>query len=365
MTTPKLLETDVHPCHRPLCRVILGVATIIASFFFASWSHASDLNSPRSTDEFWLVSARDIADCDTDADCTQLKCLRKTNGQWCEAKFSDLSSAHNSDQSKQTVLHVHGMRTNFDDARRQCSTVYQNIFAECDARPPIRFVCWVWRSETETRRPVHEFKTKSRRSVLLGRLFTKTLRCFGERPPVLVGYSLGAQLIVSAITAPDAANLPCYRFAALAPVLDCNFSQSQAIRIPARTQQTVLFSSSIDRATRFAGLICKKQHASPFVQWATGPAMPLGYVDSVDVTAYVGRKHSVDRYSSAAPVKMCIGKMVRDNFLQFANQMVGSLETPLIISDEPAFNTTSPQFNAQPTWGEPELLEPTLVAPAE
>lgn len=332
----------------PVIRKWLGIAILLVAVFNSSVAYGSDL--PRDHDEFWMISARDIEECQVDVGCEQLKCYRKINGQWCPASFSELTSLHHTDPSKQTVLHVHGTRTNFDDARRQCSTVYQNIFANCNDRPAVRFVCWSWRSESESHRPVREYKTKSRRAVMLGRIFTKTLRCFGQRAPVLIGYSLGTQLIASAITDPSAADLPCYRFAALAPVLDCDFPK--AIRNPGKTQQMVMFTSSADRATRFARRICKKQCVPSFEQWATSPSQPLGPVKVVDVTKHVGAKHAIDRYTRATPVVACINRMVADNAMQLASQMVNP-------------QLTSPQISAEPTWMEPELQEPTLIVPAE
>lgn len=354
MTISKLTDPTAH--QKPRRNALLCVVAFVVFSFFAGWANASETNFPQAHDEFWLVSARDIPDCRTDAECSDLKCFRKINGQWCSTTFNQLSTEHLSDPSKETVLHVHGMRTDFNDAKRQCSTFYQNTFANCNNRPPIRFVCWVWRSETKTPRPVWEFKTKSRRAVLLGRLFTKTLHCFGDRPPILIGYSLGAQLIASAITDPAAAGLPSYRFAAIAPVLDCEFASS--FRNPACTQQTVVFASRSDRATRFAAHICRKQGAPTFNQWAGSMNKPLGNVGFVDVTSYVGGKHSIDRYTSAPPVRACIIKMVRDNALLASNHMTVPREPTLIINEAPI-------MSADPIWSGPELQESVLVAPAE
>ena len=333
------------------------IAIIFATFAIGTNNSllASETCCTNPGDEFWLVSARNIDECQTDVTCDQLECFRNIDGRWCPANFHDLTELHAIDSTKETVLHVHGTRTDFNDARRQCSTVYQNVFANCSARPPVRFVCWIWRSESETRRPVQEYKSKSRRSVLLGNIFAKTLRCFGQRPPVLIGYSLGTQLIASAITDPSATDLPCYRFAVIAPVLDCDFCKEP--QIPTFTQQMVLFSSSKDRAVRFSKRICQKQCAPSFEQWASGPTQPLGPFSRIDVSAEVGKKHSINRYTSAAPVVACLNKMLVDNANQHAVQSGHAVEfvAPAAAMAEPLWS--------EPTQITPDFSEPALIGP--
>ena len=277
---------------------------------------------PFAGDELWLISARDVEDCQNVFSVDQLKCYRMTADGPCQTDFSELAASHQSDLGKETFLHVHGTRTNFNSASRQCTTFYRSVFCRSVPRPPIRFICWIWRSESETVRPLREYRQKSQRSVRISRALTETLRAFGERPPVLSGHSLGAQLIAAAVTDPSAADLPCYRFAVLAPVLDCQFANLCQLgeRIPGRVQETSIFVSRNDRAVNFATRLCQRNGSLSFQQWAALPSKPLGNVSTIDVTADVGRRHLLQNYSRSSSVINCLNQMIIDNAIQYSQR---------------------------------------------
>ena len=117
----------------------------------------------RPQDELWVVSARN-AGCDPGGK-RGLSCLKFVGGKFCTSNLQSLYSAHQNHRSLQTVLFVHGNRTDADWATSRGGQVYENVFAGCKSGPPIRYVIWQWRSEPELKRPIKDYTIKSRRAV--------------------------------------------------------------------------------------------------------------------------------------------------------------------------------------------------------
>ncbi len=272
-------------------------------------------------DELWIISSRNLPDCQACVDTSRLVCERWINGNWQCASLSQLTTLHKTDCSKETVIYAHGNRTDEEDARFRGIEVYHNLFDTCPPRPPLRFVIWMWRSEQQVRRPKPDFIIKSKRAIAFGRTFDAMLHEFGQHPPLLIGYSLGTQLIAAGLTDNAAAGLPSYRFAAIAPVLDCDFAGKyyDPLCECERVKSLVIMTNHKDRVIRLAKHTCRKKSGcnfQSFEEWATGNGSRLGNVRQIDVTPTSNAHHSILMYTSQQVVKSAVYQLLMENASQ-------------------------------------------------
>ena len=127
-----------------LCRMVFAFLVFVLSCSGTALANTSPSDQvitnncqPFAGDELWLISARDVEDCQDVFSVDQLKCYRMTADGPCQTDFSELAASHQSDLGKETFLHVHGTRTNFNSASRQCTTFYRSVFCRSVPRPPI------------------------------------------------------------------------------------------------------------------------------------------------------------------------------------------------------------------------------------
>ncbi|MCH2182135.1 MAG: hypothetical protein MK108_09035, partial [Mariniblastus sp.] len=268
-------------------------------------------------DEIWFVSARSI-NVET-TDLSQLKVEFFNNGSWEPSSLSQLLESHRKDNSGETVLFVHGNRTDAYNGKYRGRQVFQNIFAGWPSpRPSIRFVIWAWNSD-RVGHGTNDFCIKSRRAVRLGSIFSATVAAFDPaKPPLIIGYSLGSQVIAKAFTYDSLSTRPSsYRLALIAPVLDCRFScLSGGNPQPCESiLQTVVLFNQKDIVTSLARRICIRQSGNQFrsfEQWVELPSLPLGPVRQVDITAASSCQHSIIKYSSELPVKRSIRTLLQE-----------------------------------------------------
>ena len=180
-------------------------------------------------DEVWRVCARSQTGQPADQVCPttfQLRC-----GQWVEMTLESMIQSHLTDPGRKTVLYVHGNRTDSEWSIARASQMYEAIFGlqGCSERSPIRFVIWQWTAETELPNPLKDFKVKAHRSVAAGRVFGQIVEALKAEPMLIIGYSLGAQVITSGLTSSvdgfalenkPKSNVPCHELVFIAPVFD-------------------------------------------------------------------------------------------------------------------------------------------------
>ena len=278
-----------------------------------------------AADEIWYVSARSINRETTDL--SELKVEVFGDGCWAPSSLSRLLESHRNDTVGQTVLYVHGNRTDEYYAKCRGRQVFRNLFAGWRSpRPPVRFVIWAWHSDRDGH-GASDFSIKSQRAVRLGSIFSATVAAFdSDRPPLIIGYSLGCQVIAKAFTY-DSLSLakPCYRLALIAPVLDCRFSCREA-RNPQpceSIQQSIVLFNQKDIVTCLARRICARQSGNQFrsfEQWVKSPSLPLGPVERIDITAASSCQHSIIRYSAEA----CVKRSVRSLFEKKNSPLAGA-----------------------------------------
>ncbi len=270
----------------------------------------------RPQDELWIVSARD-AHCDASG-FVPLHCSRFVDGGFCPAELQALYTAHQTDHSRQTVLFVHGNRTDAGWATSRGAQVYENIFASNLCSAPVRYVIWQWRSEPEIKRPIRDYVIKSQRAVRLGPSMARFLRDFEDREIMLIGYSLGSQVLLSAFSNGCMADFPDgrgYSLNFIAAAIDCDFARTVGcLGCPLQlVDQTNIFQNDGDRVVRASQKVCQRRFGrcvSSLASIVQQGLLALGEVSMYNITNEVGKQHSVVRYTRSMTVRTVIAAAV-------------------------------------------------------
>ena len=218
----------------------------------------------RQQDEVWLVSARCSHPCSKDL--TRLSVSQLANGSWTQSDLSELVMSHQTDQSRSTVLHVHGWRADHTTSVRQTMDIYKNVTTKRPCTKPLRWVLWQWRSDKDNLRFRTDYIEKSKLALSLGTTLSATLAEFGDRNLTLIGHSLGNTVILAAMMKPT--TLPVtdsgYRLAIVGAAIGCDFvkclAQHQNCMV-AQIDETVVINNLCDPVLRVGNqLICRQSY---------------------------------------------------------------------------------------------------------
>ena len=279
-------------------------------------------------DEVWLITARDshLAPCDL----SLIKVERLSSGQWTPSSLDCLADAHGTDKTKSTLIYAHGNQTDLSWAKSRGLQFYSLALAGTGCqRPPVRYVIFAWKSERE-QRCARDFLLKSQRSQQLGITMAQVLTQFPDRKIVLVGFSLGAQVFVSALNQPclqpptgSSDNRGGYRIAAIAPVLDGCATCRQVNQFPdgQAVVRAEIFRNSKDRAIRAAKIIRRKQCGDgniTIVDLARRGNLPFGSVDVVELSDTRRKVHRVSVYARSDSVKKGLSQMLNEVYFDSA-----------------------------------------------
>lgn len=269
-------------------------------------------------DEVWLIDAREshLAPCDVSLQ----RCAQLQNGKWIDTDLSELVCRHRDDKSKQTMIYVHGNRTELKWAQSRGLQFYENAM-QCERRPPVRFVIYAWKSEAEITRLFPDFQIKSDRSLVVGTAFGKLLNEFSDRQLVLGGFSLGAQVVLKGVANEELhdGRPGKFRVAIFAPALNPNYTASELSHFAScpNVERTEVFKNRDDRAVKLSQLINRKR-AKSYVYTLSQLAMTLGRSNNririVDITTEVTKKHSIVKYSKSPLLVQKLGNMLCEQF---------------------------------------------------
>ena len=233
---------------------------------------------------------------------------RLVDGQWVPAGIADLTDAHVLDQQRSSVVYVHGNRTDDEYARSRGLQFYENVFNRESQSGPVRFVIFAWRSEREKVRPTLDYNVKLDRSVELGATFANFLDQFQDRRIVLVGFSLGSQVILSGLvqlSSPAASDkVGKFQVALVTPALKAADASISVALLPLNptAAKTVVFVNRKDNAIRAAMLVAKATATQPAVtleQIARRPTCEMvNPVFIEDMTEQTTGCHSITKYSA-------------------------------------------------------------------
>jgi len=270
-----------------------------------------------SRDDVWLVSARD-SHCHP-SDMSLLECSRLVNGCWQSEELANLTDDHAQDKAKVTMIYVHGNRTNLKWAKSRALQFYDNSLRSCE-RPPLRFVVFAWKSEAEKARVIQDYKIKSNRSVTVGKAFYELLDHFDDRKMLLGGFSLGAQVVLSAMSEAElrtrSAKAGQYQVAVIAPAINSDFSRASLAIYPQNSlvRHTDVFVSQEDCAVKVSEAINRRTNSSGFnitdlVDYQGGASVSVH-----DITCEVNRRHSIDNYGRSVSVVSRVCDLLNEVF---------------------------------------------------
>ena len=270
-----------------------------------------------SRDDVWLVSARD-SHCHP-SDMSLLECSRLVNGCWQSEELANLTDDHAQDKAKVTMIYVHGNRTNLKWAKSRALQFYDNSLRSCE-RPPLRFVVFAWKSEAEKARIIQDYKIKSNRSVTVGKAFYELLDHFDDRKMLLGGFSLGAQVVLSAMSEAElrtpSAKAGQYQVAVIAPAINSDFSRASLAIYPQNSlvRHTDVFVSQEDCAVKVSEAINRRTNSSGFnitdlVDYQGGASVSVH-----DITCEVNRRHSIDNYGRSVSVVSRVCDLLNEVF---------------------------------------------------
>lgn len=270
----------------------------------------------RDGDEIWVVSSRCIPSC-SPFELDQLCCFRWNGVEWGREDRLTLIKEHQQLDDKQTVVYLHGNRTNLDWSANRGLSVFDSVFGTELARRPVRFVVWSWPADPQPRR-LKEYHNNSERSVWEANVLAEFLQELGSSAPIgLFGYSFGAQSVVSAAEQAcranvDEANPPFqFRVVCLAAAYQKPWSQVEDPLAGAAdcSIATLEISNSDDRALRVHYFLSRFSNdcyagSTTVDELSPGVRHPIQF----DIAELVGPKHSVVLYTA----NPCVAVRIRE-----------------------------------------------------
>ncbi len=270
-----------------------------------------------SRDDVWLISARD-SHCHP-SDVSLLECSRLVNGCWQSESLAELTKDHANDKTKVTMIYVHGNRTDLKWAKSRAVQFYGNTLRSCE-RPPLRFVVFAWKSEAEKVRVIPDYKIKSNRSVTIGKAFCELLDHFDDRKMLLGGFSLGAQVVLSAMSEAELRDPMIksgqYQVAVIAPAINSEFSRASLAIYPQNSlvRHTDVFVNRDDCVVKVSEVINRRDNASCFNITDLANYQGGTSVSVHDITCEVTKRHSIDNYGRSVSVVSRVCDLLNEVF---------------------------------------------------
>jgi len=277
----------------------------------ASWQ-------PQPGDEIWLINTRGLNNCISD--CTlapQLPVSRWRAGEFEPASLPELLEHVTRTPEVRNVTYIHGNFTDYGWSIRRGMEVYSHCFGGDCNRPPVRFIIWSWRSERETLLG-RDYQIKSQRAVAEGCRLHSLVSQLGPRPPIVIGYSLGAQATLSALSQPVSADQQAWEVTLIAAALDPHFCTTlrNNQQIANRLDRLVLFTNQADPALNCSLRITRRTIANPNPpsQYSIVPNLRggRGTVEQFEVSPEVGHHHSISRYLESPTVSCHLRNLLTD-----------------------------------------------------
>lgn len=221
---------------------------------------ATEATCVRDCDQIWLVSSRKVTNfC---LDTCQLNAIQLVDCEWHASTVESFQLEHATDATLQTVFYIHGNMTDFNWSIIRGLKVYENMIGSQPDAPPVRFVIWSWPSERQTI-PIRDALLKAKKAVCVGYSFRSLLNSLEGPCPFIIGYSFGAQVVLSAMQSPlhEECKGP-YEITLIAPAFDRDFIHCEidSCRIAANTATMRAYVDSKDRVIRANGHLGRKKY---------------------------------------------------------------------------------------------------------
>lgn len=271
---------------------------------------------PQPGDEIWLVNTRGLANGISDCNLApQLPVSRWQNGQFKAASLPELLEVSAQRPTVRNVTYIHGNFTDYNWSVRRGLEVYSHCFGQSGNRQPVRFIIWSWRSERETLLP-RDYQIKSQRAVSEGSRVHSLVSQLGPQPPIVIGYSLGAQATLSALAQPGSAEENTWTVTLIAAALDPHFCSTlrNNQEISRRVERLVLFTNHVDPALNCSRRITRRTSSNPNPpsQYSIIPQLRGGQasLEQFEVSHEVGHHHAISRYLGSPTVSSHLRALV-------------------------------------------------------
>lgn len=259
-------------------------------------------------DQLWVINTRDFASCKA---CGELRVGQYAGNCYQLSSLAALGEEIAANPDLPTMVYVHGNFTDLGWSLQRGCEVYGKLFRECPCRAPVRFIIWSWKTEREAG-PVCDFDIKLARSVEEGERLWTVLNQLPLQQPSVVGYSLGCQVILSALTQPAGGVATPWNVVLMAPALECHFAPrlcDRPLTEDSVAELTVL-TNSRDRALKYSRLRCLALdcHGEPLDQYSVLPLLGGGGLAPcvIEISREVGGRHAISRYYSSPTMNRTI-----------------------------------------------------------
>ena len=334
-----LLRSNNWACGIPrqTCALLIAVCLLLAPFAhhslgqeFPSGRFDDLLSTPTPDscrcqlvpgDEIWVVNTRNIPEsCNDCFGSVPAEVSQWTDAGWSKRTQEELFVSARTNCELKNVIYAHGNFTDYGWSLRRGCEVYGSFFRTDCIRPPLRFVIWSWKSERESAF-CSDYHIKSHRAVDEGCRLNSITSHLGPKPPLVIGYSLGAQAVLSALSQPafvqneiSPASVP-WRVALIAVALDAEFPPQIVgnLQITNRLERLVVFTNAKDPALRSSNRLTRRRtHSPPFSQYELLPSLPAGpgTFSQFEVGSEIGRHHAITHYRQSDTIRCHIRQLL-------------------------------------------------------
>ncbi|MDB4373142.1 alpha/beta hydrolase, partial [Mariniblastus sp.] len=157
-------------------------------------------------------------------------------------------------------------------------------------------------------------------SVMVGKAFCELLDHFDDRKMLLGGFSLGAQVVLSAMSEAELRDMSSktgqYQVAVMAPAINSEFSRASLAIYPQNTlvRHTDVFVSRDDCVVKVSEAINRRTNASCFNITDLSGYQGGESVSVHDITREVTRRHSIDNYGRSPSVVSRVCDLLNEVF---------------------------------------------------
>ena len=291
----------------------------------------------RPGDEIWLISTRHIETCTDDVNAVEV--IKLIENDWFKQDFNSLKLAHDSDQEIQTIFYSHGNMTDLNWSIVRGLEFYENLFLNRPNGPRVRFVIWSWPSQRETI-PLVDALVKSRRAKVEGRSMRAALDALDGQRPLVIGYSFGGQVVLSAMQAATSNwNGMPYRVTLIAPALERDYIHCEvdSTAIGESTSEVVAFVNGSDRVIRANSALCRRAYRrSGKCDYCMSSKLTSDVaLNEIDLTGESPKKHAIALYGANPKIVGMIQSQVDSLALVFEQTLAvpDSLDSVVVPTD--------------------------------
>ena len=336
MSKPSQFGGDMKANNRIQFKVLQNLLILFCVCFFCSNAMAGEgwrrrapshyTTKVEKGDEVWLVSSRGVGSPKTDLN--KLDVQRFDGEKWNRSSFKAFVDPApeqlENGTFRQTVIFVHGNRTDYLWAQIRGWQTYRSLVEKRKDDNPVRFVIWSWPAD-QIRGLLRDLKTKAvvadQHSIYLARSLFEFDR---EMPVTFVAYSYGARLTLGALHIAgggtlegqnlaekcSSCELAPYRVTLIAPAIRNDCFAANLDKAYSMIDSGLVIKNSGDPVLKFFRLLRREgqRNALGF----TGPVGLNLFADKgkrvlqVEAIQHVGEQHMLHHYTQSDAISEMI-----------------------------------------------------------